>query len=306
MGLYYSVRIYIKKENLSKSLQWLFENTSKDNDQLTVLVDDDPIPCNGSHFRLKGYGQTNKIEINESIAINDNFQSLYYSTSLLLDLEPKLMDYYLGPIYNENYLEHFQEQFNELYDGKGKIRVGYFKASILKLSNSQIFEFNFQGVTSGMSCMLEESMSVRKWIYEFSDASESVLSYIDMESSGIKIIYYKGHKTEIILKNSIPKSSLYTFQNLLTDYFHLENDLELNNDQKYSILTENINVVEDDQYSVFIANAKWYLDIRSGYNEQIELNENQITRFRKEGKKYMDDLVEIRLNIHRYSKKREL
>ncbi|UUC44563.1 hypothetical protein [Flavobacterium cerinum] len=292
MGVDYAIRMYIREENLGNSLRWLFQNTCNDCNPLSVSVDDSIIKLNGSGFKLNQSYLTHNAENDQKIVVNDDFRALYYTTNLRFDLEPKLIEYYFDTVYHENGLETFNEQFTSLYDGNGKIVIGNFMASIHKLPDLPVIEFDFLAVTSGISRILEESIAARKWIHEFSEASEAIMSYIDMEYRGSKIVYYKGNKMEVTLKDCFETNdSMYTIQNLITDYFHLEKRLDLNNDKKYSVLPEKMNIIEDAKYTVSIHIDKWYLTIEYGYNVQMELNENQVTRVKREGKKYMDDFV---------------
>lgn len=54
--------------------------------------------------------------------------------------------------------------------------------------------------TDDMSLLFKESVSIEKWFLKFSEALESCLTYLDLESDGCKLIYWAGKTIKIELK----------------------------------------------------------------------------------------------------------
>ncbi|MFY7669675.1 hypothetical protein ACOSP6_01170 [Tenacibaculum sp. MEBiC06402] len=225
MGLNYSIRTYVREENLSKCLHWIKDNTDSDNNSFNVII-------NNKNYTLHGDGihfyDSNHQNIDESNFLDkkgnyQDFNAIYFSTSIIFDIDPKIIssvgDWTLE--FDGSRLEEFIQNFQSSYLGNGKISIGNFETSISKLNNKPIYEIDFGAVTSDISKILESSHSVRKWMKDFSKASESILTYIDSEHNGKIITYYKGIDLEIIIKNSIEPYS-ESLLNFFKDYYNLE------------------------------------------------------------------------------------
>lgn len=116
--------------------------------------------------------------------------------------------------------ETFKDDFENYYLGNGKIRIGGFDTKIVKYKEDEVYHINFTAVTTAVSSMLVESLFVKNWIEELSEASEAIVSYIDMESSGHKFLFYKGKKIDMIISDpyDIPQDETAVFFN---EYFKL-------------------------------------------------------------------------------------
>lgn len=223
MGLDYSIRTYVKKDNISKCLKWFYKNTHQfDKKPFSVLINNELFEINGDGVKLNDY-QSNYIDKNEEI---QEFEKIYFNTSLIFDIEPKIIASIPGweLDYDINLIKDFKEDFESLYLGNGKIRIGGFDSTITKLKNSEIYEIELTAVTSDISIMLETSISVKKWILEFSRISDSILTYLDLEHNGHKIMYYKGKEIEITIREGFEEGEENKLSSLLDDYFDLTYD----------------------------------------------------------------------------------
>jgi hypothetical protein len=145
--------------------------------------------------------------------------------------------------------------------------------------------------------MLESSHSVRKWLKELSKASDSILTYIDLEHNGNLITHYKGIDLEIHLKDKVDSSSYESLLDFFVDYYNLEFDCEFSTSLEHTT-TSRIHIIEATHYKMFIENNQWIVRVSCGYHFEFKLNKNQINKFRQEGKSYIDTMVE-----HKMSKK---
>ncbi|QQQ29991.1 hypothetical protein [Chryseobacterium indoltheticum] len=122
----------------------------------------------------------------------------------------------------------FKEYFEDRYLGNGKVCIGSFDVSINKHKDYDIYMLSFGAVTTKMSTMLSESLSVRNWLQEFSKISNSILTFIDLESSGDKIVFYKGKKVEIQIDDEKRNIILENLEeNYLDEYYKLTQHLYL-------------------------------------------------------------------------------
>jgi hypothetical protein len=175
MGLNYSILTYIKKEKLKDSYNWLFNNT--DDDEKKISINQDSLLIKGHNF---------------SCNVEDN--RVDYSTSIIFDIDLPIIET-LYDKYSTRKVEIFKENFVSTYLGNGKIRIGNFDVCITYLTEKEIYKIEFTAVTSYMSCMLDESESVKNWINEFSQISDSILSCINEEDNSYIILFEEGNKT---------------------------------------------------------------------------------------------------------------
>ena len=63
-----------------------------------------------------------------------------------------------------------------------------------------LIKYRFTAVVSSMSFMFEESISVRKWFIELSKAVNAIISFIDLEYNGNRIIFFNNKEVDILLK----------------------------------------------------------------------------------------------------------
>jgi len=192
MGLYYSICTYVKSENLSKALDWLNQNSW--DLESSIKPYDEVLKINGDFNNLEEDFQDKKTTIN-------TFDSLSFTTNLIFDIDAKIVAS-LSNWGHENdidFVDDFKELFETLYLGKGKIRIGGFDSTLSKLRHHNIYKFEFTACSSDMSAMLESSMSVKKWIIDFSKHANSILSGIDFEGD-LRVLFYNGNPTLLMLK----------------------------------------------------------------------------------------------------------
>lgn len=217
MGLDYSIITFVRKEKIEDSLNWLNQNSVGD-DRVTLKLD------NGDYVDILGeYFKKVSQKINEKKIIYD-IDNLDFSTSLIFDIDPEIFLSFYNP-YSQNPIEDFKEHFEDWYLGNGKIRIGSFDSSIIKHTDFDVYVFSFTAVTTNMSVMLHESLSVRNWMHEFSKVSDSIVTFIDLESAGDKIVYYKGEKVEILIEdekcNIKPENLESLEEHYLYEYYKL-------------------------------------------------------------------------------------
>jgi hypothetical protein len=191
MGLDYSIKTYIKKEKLSAGLKWLLENTSTNGEEpVQVRFNNETSLLNGFYFKIDHHPHITRNSIIE------DFTVLSFNTSLIFDIDPKVIASIAdnAVLYSQpfSWLEDFKEDFKHFYLGNGKICIGGFDTTITKMENDDVYEMVFMAVTSDMSRMIAKSIAVKKWIVDLSEASDAILTYVDMEHEGRRIYYYKG------------------------------------------------------------------------------------------------------------------
>lgn len=292
MGLNYTIRTYVREENLSKCLNWIKDNTDSERDSFSISINKKNYNLYGNavHFYDSQHQYLDESNFLNKEGIYQGFEDIYFSTSIVFDIDPKIIssigDWTLE--FNGSSLEEFIENFQHHYLGNGRISIGNFHLSISKVKDRPVYEIDFTAVTNSMSIMLESSPSVRKWIKGLSEASESILTYIDLENSGRLILYYKGIDLEILLKGHVNDSSSESLLGFFAEYYNLEFNHEFRTSLDKTIKSR-IYIIEDTNYKMYIENNQWIVYIDYGY--KFKLNDNEVNKFRQEGKYYLDSLV---------------
>lgn len=206
MGLDYGITLYIKSSKVPDCLTWLYNNTDPDRETININFQ-------GKNLLIRGS--------NPKIGNNtpETFEGLSFSTSLLFDIDLKT----IGTIaaydieYHMESLKYFKTCFESAYQGNGKISIGNFDGWFWKLDNHDAYELTLTAVTSDMSLMVQQSLAVKKWALEISEASEALLTFFELESDGHRIIYYEGQQVDITIHDAldIPKPLL---DKILPDY----------------------------------------------------------------------------------------
>jgi hypothetical protein len=190
MGLNYAISAYLEQQRLADFFDWLYEH-SEYNNTFSVVIGDRQSKIRGAWLNV----DEQKLQAEETLII-PAFDSMTFSTSLVFDIDPEtitsLEDWggRFGDV--KYYLEDFRERFEDSYLGDGKISIGHFDVSIYRLHEHGVYDISLTAVTSSMSRMLQESLSVRKWLAEFSEGVRPVMTYLDMESEGNRVHYYRG------------------------------------------------------------------------------------------------------------------
>ncbi|MCP1307321.1 hypothetical protein [Paenibacillus tyrfis] len=84
-------------------------------------------------------------------------------------------------------------------DGKAKIGCIYIKESKLPNASGEL-SVSFTAATSSMSLLLRDSYSIHRWFIGLSKEFHSILTYLDLEHEGHRLIYYRGKEINIELK----------------------------------------------------------------------------------------------------------
>lgn len=218
MGLDYSIEIFVKGAKLADVLRWLSEKLYDYDEPKFLQWEDENIKFGGYHFK------------NDKDAFNGSRLYLHnkisFTASLIFDIDPVIINSLANRCPYSSDIEDFKETFGNYYLGNGKIRIGGFDAKIRKSGAEDVYHIMFTAVTTAMSRMLVESLSVKKWIEELSEVSDAIVSYIDMESEGHRILFYKGRKIDITFSEpyDIPQNETAV---LFNEYFKLiKNDQE--------------------------------------------------------------------------------
>lgn len=82
-------------------------------------------------------------------------------------------------------------------DGKASIGSIYLKER--KLSSDEI-EVSFTAATSDMSLLFKDSISISRWFIGLSKEVNSIITYIDLEDEGVRIMFYKGSSVQLDIR----------------------------------------------------------------------------------------------------------
>lgn len=219
MGRHYSIKSYIKTEKISDCLNWVYENSwVYDDIPLNIKIQDEILKIKGDFFNLDNYVSGNYLNKEKTII---EFKELHFSTSLIFDIDPEIIESIASRTlhYGIEFLEDFKQDFEDVYLGNGKIRIGGFDSSIIKLNNSNIYEIEFIAVASSISDILANSIAVKKWIIEFSKYSDSIISFLDFESQSFKILYFNKDIVEIELNEDF-LTEIQSHQNIYPEIFY--------------------------------------------------------------------------------------
>lgn len=212
MGLDYSISTFVTRAKLADSLNWLSERLYDNGDSKHIKLDEDYIKISGSSFR------DHKGKLNDSSI--DFAEGFCFNTSLIFDIDPVIINSLCDQYPHYFDINIFKEDFENYYLGNGKIQMGGFDSEIIKLEKYDVYHITFMAATTAISQMLIDSLSVRNWIEEFSQASASIASYIDMEHHGHKILFYKDQKIDITISDPYDVPQDIT-ANFFDEYFKL-------------------------------------------------------------------------------------
>ena len=116
------------------------------------------------------------------------------------------IDSYILKYLEESYGSHNNHIFSNtvkqfMRDNNSKAHIGciYLTEDMYDDSN-EICKYEFTAATSDMSFLFQDSISIKKWFIELSKAVDSVISYIDLEYNGNRIIFFNGKEIDIFLK----------------------------------------------------------------------------------------------------------
>lgn len=302
MGLDYSIQTYVKEEHLTDCLKWLKQHSYDfQNQSFTIVANKEVHSVIGGYVKI--YKDDELIDGKNFLNSNGHYEhvnSLHFDTNLIFDIDPKLIasigDWTLD--WNSFFLDDFINDFQEAYLGNGKIQIGNFNSSISKLKDLPIYKLKFTAVTSWMSEMLEESQSVKKWMKEWSLASHSILTFLDLESAGQHIICYKDTEMDLHIKGNISYEYSEPILDLLVDLYNLEGNNTLSAKLDNALESKTC-IIRDKTYELYIEQSDWIVYTKNEIPFQFCLTQQQIQSFRKEGKSVLDKLVEQKIVINK-------
>ncbi len=166
---------------------------------LQLIIDNKETNLRGTWFKLNDHrsGYLNTQEV-----VTD-FDVLYFNTSLIFDIDPELITSLATGWMRFNrgfeYLEDFKESFENAYLGNGKMRYGGYESKIIWLKDLEVFVFDLSAVTTDMSIAMEKSMAVKKWMMDFSRNADALLTHLDQDYNGRRVLYYKGKEIDVTI-----------------------------------------------------------------------------------------------------------
>jgi hypothetical protein len=121
------------------------------------------------------------------------------SASIHFDMDSYILKYLEG---GYSWQPHYDREEIELFiEPDGKARIGSIDLSTRELEGyPDEIEVTFTAVTSDMSRLFQDSVSITQWFIELSKAFEAVLTYIDLEDEGARIIYCHGAEVHLELR----------------------------------------------------------------------------------------------------------
>ncbi|WHX49589.1 hypothetical protein QNH46_02560 [Paenibacillus woosongensis] len=63
-------------------------------------------------------------------------------------------------------------------------------------------EVSFTAATSDMGLLFRDSVSITRWFVELSKKINSIITYIDLEDEGVRIVYFNGSDVSLELKSN--------------------------------------------------------------------------------------------------------
>jgi len=113
-----------------------------------------------------------------------------------------------------------QSQVQFFIEPDGKARIGCIYIFVKELENHpDEIEVTLTAATSDMSLLFRDSVSISRWFVEFSKELNAIMTYIDLEDEGAKIIYYNGAEVNLMLKSNHHLADLrHTFLDMITAF----------------------------------------------------------------------------------------
>ncbi|PZM66114.1 hypothetical protein QJQ58_08850 [Paenibacillus dendritiformis] len=101
-----------------------------------------------------------------------------------------------------SYAPHYDaEEIQQHILADGRARIGGIDIAERKLEHTENeVAISFTAVTSDMSLLFQDSISIHRWFIGLSQAADAVMTYLDLEYEGERLIYYRGDEINIELK----------------------------------------------------------------------------------------------------------
>jgi len=197
-----------------------------------------------------------------------------------------------------------KEEIHQHLTSDNKAKIGCIYYTEVKATNPEELIVSFTAATSDMSRLFQDSIAVKNWFIALSKKVNSIITYVDLEAEGHRIIYLNGNETFLEFKGegffSVKKNSFLGIMDefgkhlpyILTSYYETNYKFE----EKYSIVVQKDNIDKLRSYierngSFDHGQAVLYFDLDStlfkyledGYGEQeYGIPQGIIRQFRKD------------------------
>lgn len=117
------------------------------------------------------------------------------------DLDSFILKYLEG---GYSWVPHYDKSEVDLHiepDGKASIGCIYISTKDLENDLDEI-EVSLTAATSDMSLLFRDSVSITRWFVELSKEINSIITYIDLEDEGVRIVYFNGSDVNLELKSN--------------------------------------------------------------------------------------------------------
>ncbi len=184
MGLDYDYKLYIKKENLKKTLKFIYEHSDKE--RVSFEIKDEHL------YKIENFGNgriTKKL-------LDDFGLNQRIDTCIVVDEEDRIIEYYLWNLtqnYQPNsndksdFIDYYKSADKKFWIGNIEIHINDYSEKI-----ENFVEVEFCAVTSDMSLLFANSKSIEKYFKELCKAVEVEYACIYMEDNGYRLIWAKG------------------------------------------------------------------------------------------------------------------
>ncbi len=145
-------------------------------------------------------------------------------SSIRSEIDSAIFKYFEGGY--SFYPQYDCEEINHHIVSNNMVEIGEFDYREIYIEdNSSDIIVAFTAVASEMSLLIKDSNSIKRWFIELSKYVDSIITYLDLESEGHRIIYYRGIETFLEFKGewffSLGKSK---FKDVMNDFSkYLEN-----------------------------------------------------------------------------------
>lgn len=190
MGLDYSYKLYIAKENLIPTMHELFLHVDQVRSGFEI-ISDDLIKIERFHNRT------------EKIKLSDFGLNQKVDTCILFEPDEKIVEYYLYDL-TQNYQptsDNEADFLNYYQIADGRFWVGNIELHINDYSDkiSDTIELIFWAVTSDMSLLFAKSGSVNKFFRQFCKKINAHYGCIYMEDAGYRLIWAKDQEYDLTI-----------------------------------------------------------------------------------------------------------
>ena len=186
MGLDYDYKIYVKKENLKKTLNFVYLHSHKDKVSFEII--------DGQLYRIdkSADGRVTKTLL-EDFGINQKID-----TCILVDEDKSIIEYYLWDLTqyyhpnsndNSDYIDYYKNTDNKWWIGNVEIHINDYSDKI-----EDYIELEFWAITSDMSQLFANSKSIDKYFKELCKAVDATYACIYMEDNGYRLIWANGQE----------------------------------------------------------------------------------------------------------------